>query len=64
VKFDLVPPHAVLHTFKVFIDDLSHYNIDSISILLETCGRYAFREEKTAENITALVRWRGCDRFG
>lgn len=54
-KFGLLPPHAILHCFKVLVDDLTHFNVDSFSLLLEGCGRYTFRNEPTSQKMTALV---------
>lgn len=54
-KFDLVPPHAILHSFKVLVDDLTHFNVDSFSVMLESCGRYVFRNEPTHEKMATIV---------
>lgn len=54
-KFGLVPAHAILHSFKVLVDDLTHFNVDSFSMLLEGCGRYVFRNEPTKDKMAALV---------
>ncbi|KAH9929303.1 ARM repeat-containing protein, partial [Amylocystis lapponica] len=54
-KFRVVPPHLVLHMFKVCLDDFSGTNIDNIALLLEGCGRFLLRSEETREPFSKMV---------
>lgn len=55
-KFGVVPPHLILHMFKVCLDDFSGTNIENIALLLEGCGRYLLRNEDTSERFGTMVR--------
>nr|VWO98994.1 Beta-xylanase (EC [Ganoderma boninense] len=46
-KFRVVPPHVILHTFKVCLDDFSGTNVENLAMLLEGCGRFLLRSEDT-----------------
>jgi regulator of nonsense transcripts 2 len=54
-KFKVAKPYAILHVLKVFLDDFKS-NIENISNLLETCGRFLLRYEGTAETAKSMVR--------
>jgi regulator of nonsense transcripts 2 len=57
-KFKVAQPFTILHVLKVFLDDFKS-NIDNISNLLETCGRFLLRFEGTAvtaKNMVELMR--------
>jgi regulator of nonsense transcripts 2 len=57
-KFKVAQPYSILHALKVFLDDFKS-NIDNISNLLETCGRFLLRYEGTAvtaKNMVELMR--------
>lgn len=54
-KFRVVPPHVILHVFKVCLDDFTGTNIDNIAMLLEGCGRFLLRSEDTAERFSTMV---------
>ncbi|KAF8322150.1 transcription factor [Clavulina sp. PMI_390] len=54
-KFGVVPPHFILHVFKVYLDEFSGVNIDNTAMLLEKCGRYLMRTEETTEKMVFLV---------
>jgi regulator of nonsense transcripts 2 len=57
-KFKVAQPFTILHVLKVFLDDFKS-NIDNISNLLETCGRFLLRYEGTAvtaKNMVELMR--------
>ncbi|EJT53100.1 hypothetical protein A1Q1_00107 [Trichosporon asahii var. asahii CBS 2479] len=47
-KFKVARPYTILHVLKVFLDDFK-FNIENISNLLETCGRFLLRNPDTAE---------------
>lgn len=53
-KFKVARPHAILHVLKVFLDDF-RANIENISNLLETCGRFLLRYEPTATVANDMV---------
>lgn len=54
-KFRVVPPHVILHVFKVCLDDFTGANIDNIAMLLEGCGRFLLRSEETTERFGTMV---------
>ncbi|KAF9507074.1 hypothetical protein BS47DRAFT_1321476 [Hydnum rufescens UP504] len=54
-KFGIVPPHLILHIFKVFLDDFTGVNIDNTAMLLEGCGRYLMRTDETREKMVSMV---------
>ncbi|KAG8813394.1 hypothetical protein FRC17_001599 [Serendipita sp. 399] len=66
-KFRLVPPHVILHLLRVFLDDLSGTNVDSLAALLEGCGRFLLRGTdtgpKTAEMLELMKRKQGLQKF-
>lgn len=64
-KFGVVPPHVILHMFKVCLDDFSGTNVENIALLLEGCGRYLLRTDITQKRFATMVRTcfdpsRGC----
>ena len=54
-KFHVVPPHVILHMFKVCLDDFSGTNVENIALLLEGCGRFLLRSEDTTERFSTMV---------
>ncbi|KAF9465011.1 transcription factor [Collybia nuda] len=54
-KFRVVPPHLILHIFKVCLDDFSGTNIENIALLLEGCGRFLLRSEDTSERFGTML---------
>ena len=40
VKFGVAPPIVALRAFKSFLADFSSHNVDFMTTLLESCGRY------------------------
>jgi regulator of nonsense transcripts 2 len=55
-KFKVVPPHLILHMFKVCIDEFSGTNIDNLALLLEGCGRFLLRNDETKQRFGTMVR--------
>lgn len=53
-KFKVAQPYTILHVLKVFLDDFKT-NIENISNLLETCGRFLLRYEGTAIMAKSMV---------
>lgn len=53
-KFKVARPYTILHVLKVFLDDFK-FNIENISNLLETCGRFLLRNPDTAETSKNMV---------
>ncbi|KAG9058049.1 hypothetical protein FS842_002010 [Serendipita sp. 407] len=66
-KFHLVPPHIILHLLRVFLDDLTGTNVDSLAALLEGCGRFLLRGPdtgaKTAEMLELMKRKQTLQKF-
>ncbi|TFY71699.1 hypothetical protein EVG20_g1301 [Dentipellis fragilis] len=54
-KFKVVPPHLILHMFKVCLDDFSGTNVDNIALLLEGCGRFLLRNEETKQRFGTML---------
>ncbi|KAI0248110.1 ARM repeat-containing protein [Lactifluus subvellereus] len=54
-KFRVVPPHIILHMFKVCIDDFSGTNVDNLALLLEGCGRFLLRNDETKQRFGTMV---------
>ena len=54
-KFRVVPPHLILHMFKVCLDDFSGTNVDNIALLLEGCGRFLLRDDETKQRFGTMV---------
>ncbi|KAI0057973.1 ARM repeat-containing protein [Artomyces pyxidatus] len=54
-KFRVVPPHLILHMFKVCLDDFSGTNVDNLALLLEGCGRFLLRNEETKQRFGTMA---------
>lgn len=54
-KFKITPSHTIFHCFKVLLDDFSGPNVDSLAVLLETCGRFLLRTEDSSERMRSLL---------
>jgi regulator of nonsense transcripts 2 len=54
-KFKVVPPHLILHMFKVCIDEFSGTNIDNLALLLEGCGRFLLRNDETKQRFGTML---------
>lgn len=54
-KFRVVPPHLILHMFKVCLDDFSGTNVDNIALLLEGCGRFLLRDDETKQRFGTML---------
>ncbi len=54
-KSRIVPPHSILHMFKVCIDDFTGINIENVASMLEGCGRFLLRSDETRERMTVMV---------
>ncbi|QRW21674.1 eukaryotic translation initiation factor 4G [Rhizoctonia solani] len=54
-KFKIVPPHLILHVFKVYLDDLTGVNVDNAAMLLEGCGRFLLRSEDTGSRMATML---------
>jgi regulator of nonsense transcripts 2 len=60
-KFRVVPPHVILHMFKVCLDDFSGTNVENIALLVEGCGRFLLRYEDTSERFGTMVHLLFCE---
>ncbi|KAI0360874.1 ARM repeat-containing protein [Trametes cingulata] len=54
-KFRVVPPHVILHMFKVCLDDFSGTNVENLALLLEGCGRFLLRSEETRVPFAKMI---------
>ncbi|KAI0373457.1 ARM repeat-containing protein [Pilatotrama ljubarskyi] len=54
-KFGVVPPHVILHMFKVCLDDFSGTNVENLALLLEGCGRFLLRSEETRVPFAKMI---------
>lgn len=55
VKFNVAPPIMVLKPCKAFLADFSSHNIDFLSVILESCGRYLYLLPYTHERMESIV---------
>ncbi|KAI0047506.1 ARM repeat-containing protein [Auriscalpium vulgare] len=54
-KFNVIPPHLILHMFKVCLDDFSGSNVDNLALLLEGCGRFLLRNDETKQRFGTML---------
>ncbi|KAI0633799.1 ARM repeat-containing protein [Trametes polyzona] len=54
-KFRVVPPHVILHMFKVCLDDFSGTNVENLALLLEGCGRFLLRSDDTRVPFARMI---------
>ncbi|GJQ12612.1 hypothetical protein GpartN1_g4403.t1 [Galdieria partita] len=59
-KFRLFPAHVVLGYVKLCLEDFSHYNVDIVCAVLETCGRFLYGNSETEYRTSSLldILWR------
>jgi regulator of nonsense transcripts 2 len=55
VKFNVAPPIMVLKPCKAFLADFSSHNIDFLSVILESCGRYLYVLSYTSERMETII---------
>jgi regulator of nonsense transcripts 2 len=46
-KFQVCPPQVILECLKKCLDDFHAHNIEIITNILDTCGKYLSRLEET-----------------
>ena len=51
VKFKMFPKIDALNCLKSLLGDLKHHNIEMTCNLLETCGRYMYRNQETHQRL-------------
>jgi regulator of nonsense transcripts 2 len=54
-KFRITPLHTILHCIKALMEDFNPTNIEVLSILLETCGRFLYRLPETHDHIQGVL---------
>ncbi|KAI9683417.1 MAG: hypothetical protein M1829_005489 [Trizodia sp. TS-e1964] len=54
-KFGVVPEHVIFHCLRVSLDDFSRMNIEIISNLLESCGRFLLRNPETSPRMVSFL---------
>jgi len=55
VKFGVSPPIIALKAFKLFLADFSANNVDFMSALLESCGRYLFLLPHASDHMQGVL---------
>ncbi|KAI9816324.1 MAG: hypothetical protein M1826_001859 [Phylliscum demangeonii] len=55
IKFGVIPEHIIFHCLKVSLDDFTRTNIEIMCALLESCGRYLFRNPDTAPRMKSFL---------
>lgn len=62
IKFNIAPPILAFRIFKAFFADFSNTNVELISMLLETCGRFLYllphTHERMEEILSTMLRLR------
>ncbi|KAJ3089612.1 hypothetical protein HK102_005928 [Quaeritorhiza haematococci] len=54
-KFRVTPLHVIFHCLKVLLDDFSHHNIEVACNLLETCGRFLYKNPETSVRCSNML---------
>jgi regulator of nonsense transcripts 2 len=54
-KFKVLSSLSTFHLIKVLLDDFSHHNVDILCTLLDTCGRFLFRNPETNVRMASFV---------
>ncbi|EME30009.1 Regulator of nonsense transcripts UPF2 [Galdieria sulphuraria] len=59
-KFRLFPAHVVLNYVKLCLEDFSHYNVDIVCAILESCGQFLYNKSETEYRTSSLldILWR------
>jgi regulator of nonsense transcripts 2 len=55
VKFKLCPTNTIFNCLKMCIDDFKHHNVDVACSLIETCGRFLYRQPETRTRMNTLL---------
>jgi regulator of nonsense transcripts 2 len=54
-KFRVTPYHVILQCLKRLLEHFSGHNIEVACNLLETCGRFLYKNPDTAQRFTTMV---------
>jgi regulator of nonsense transcripts 2 len=55
IKFGIAPPIVAFKMFSVFLNDFSQHNVDLLSTLLETCGRFLYLIPYTHQKMNGVL---------
>ncbi|KAK9322327.1 armadillo-type protein [Lipomyces orientalis] len=55
VKFKVVPNHVTFNCIKILLDGFGRHEIETLSNLLESCGRFLLRTEETHETMAQML---------
>ena len=62
VKFKVAPPITAFWMMKLLMSDLTRHNVELLTVMLETCGRFLYllpaTQERTNEVLKTLLRLR------
>lgn len=56
VKFKIAPPILAFRMMKLLLSDLTRHNVELLTSLLETCGRYLYLLPATQERMNETLR--------
>ena len=55
VKFKVAPPIVAFRMMKLLISDMTRHNVELLTILIETCGRYLYLLPATKEKMNDIL---------
>eukprot|EP01122_Echinamoeba_exundans_P016290 TRINITY_DN8213_c0_g1_i1.p1 TRINITY_DN8213_c0_g1~~TRINITY_DN8213_c0_g1_i1.p1 ORF type:complete len:1396 (+),score=384.70 TRINITY_DN8213_c0_g1_i1:24-4190(+) len=55
VKFRICPTNTIFNCLKMCIDDFKHHNVDVACSLIESCGRFLYRQPETRTRMNTLL---------
>lgn len=62
VKFKVAPPIVAFRMMKLLISEMTRHNVELLTVLIETCGRYLYllpaTKEKMNDILTTILRLR------
>ncbi|KAK9453273.1 putative nonsense-mediated mRNA decay factor [Dipodascopsis uninucleata] len=56
VKFRVVPNHVIFNCIKQLLDSFGNSEIETLCNMLESCGRFLFRNEETRETTEQMLQ--------
>ena len=55
VKFKVAPPIVAFRMMKLLISEMTRHNVELLTVLIETCGRYLYLLPATAEKMNDML---------
>ena len=54
-KFRVTPTFVIFNCLKVLLDDFTHFNVDVLCVLLDSCGRFLYRNPDTCVRMQSFI---------